>query len=151
MIEPLPLDEAYFGVTNDKQNIGSAIEIAKLVRKASKEELNLTNSAEVSVNKFVAKIASDIKKPDGLTFIEPSKIESFMEKLPVEKFYGLKNDCRENKDDGLAHQSNALAKQADSFTRLYLAKTIAKCNHIAKQNRWERKTRFQLTSRLLVK
>src|SRR5215217_1447560 len=79
LIEPLSLDEAFLDVTDDKQNIGSAIEIAKNIRKAIKEELRLTASAGVSVNKFVAKIASDINKPDGLAFIGPSRIESFME------------------------------------------------------------------------
>lgn len=89
LIEPLSLDEAYLDVTEDKQNIGSAIEIAKLIRKAIKDELQLTASAGVSVNKFIAKIASDINKPDGLTFIGPSKIKNFIEKLPVEKFFGV--------------------------------------------------------------
>lgn len=89
LIEPLSLDEAYLDVTSDKQNIGSAIEIAKLIKQAIKDELQLTASAGISVNKFVAKIASDINKPDGLTFIGPSSIGSFMEKLPVEKFHGV--------------------------------------------------------------
>lgn len=89
LIEPLSLDEAYLDVTEDKLNIGSAITIAEEIRKAIKEELNLTASAGVSINKFVAKIASDMNKPDGLTFIGPSKIEKFMEKLPVEKFHGV--------------------------------------------------------------
>lgn len=89
LIEPLSLDEAYLDVTEDKQNIGSAIDIAKLIKQAIKDELQLTASAGVSVNKFVAKIASDINKPDGLTFIGPSSVESFMEKLPVEKFFGV--------------------------------------------------------------
>ena len=74
VIEPLSLDEAYLDVTTDKQGIGSAIDIATLIRRAIKEELQLTASAGVSVNKFIAKIASDMKKPDGLTFIGPSKI-----------------------------------------------------------------------------
>jgi len=89
IIEPLSLDEAYLDVTEDKQGIGSAIDIATLIRKAIREELNLTASAGVSVNKFVAKIASDMNKPDGLTFIGPSKVSSFMEKLAVEKFHGV--------------------------------------------------------------
>lgn len=89
LIEPLSLDEAYLDVTEDKQRIGSAIEIATLIRQAIKDELHLTASAGVSINKFVAKIASDMKKPDGLTFIGPSKVKSFMEKLPVEKFFGV--------------------------------------------------------------
>lgn len=89
LIEPLSLDEAYLDVTTDKQGIGSAIDIAELIRKAIKDELQLTASAGVSVNKFIAKIASDMKKPNGLTFIGPSRITSFMEKLPVDKFFGV--------------------------------------------------------------
>jgi len=89
LIEPLSLDEAYLDVTQDKLNIGSAIAIANEIKQAIKNELNLTASAGVSVNKFVAKIASDMKKPDGLMFIGPSSIENFMENLPVDKFYGV--------------------------------------------------------------
>jgi DNA polymerase-4 len=89
LIEPLSLDEAYLDVTNDKLGIGSAMEIANQIKNAIKEELQLTASAGVSINKFVAKIASDINKPDGLKFIGPSSIEAFMEKLPVEKFHGV--------------------------------------------------------------
>jgi DNA polymerase-4 len=89
LIEPLSLDEAFLDVSDDKQNIGSAIEIAALIKQAIKDELHLTASAGVSVSKFVAKIASDMNKPDGLTFIGPSRVESFMESLPVEKFFGV--------------------------------------------------------------
>lgn len=89
LIEPLSLDEAYLDVTEDKLGIGSAIEIAKQIKQAIKDELRLTASAGVSVNKFVAKVASDMNKPDGLTFIGPSAVEAFIEKLPVEKFYGV--------------------------------------------------------------
>jgi len=89
LIEPLSLDEAYLDVTEDKLGIGSAIEIATQIKDAIKKELRLTASAGVSINKFVAKIASDINKPDGLKFIGPSSIEAFMEKLPVEKFHGV--------------------------------------------------------------
>ncbi len=89
LVEPLSLDEAYLDVTTDKLGIGSAIDIAKEIRQSIRDELQLTASAGVSINKFVAKIASDINKPDGLAFIGPSSIEAFMEKLPVEKFYGV--------------------------------------------------------------
>jgi DNA polymerase IV len=89
IIEPLSLDEAFLDVTEDRQSIGSAIEIAKLIKQAIKEELQLTASAGISVNKFVAKIASDMNKPDGLTFIGPSRVEAFIEALPVEKFFGV--------------------------------------------------------------
>jgi len=89
LIEPLSLDEAYLDVTQDKLEIGSAIEIARQIKDAIKTELQLTASAGVSVNKFVAKIASDLDKPDGLKFIGPSSIEAFMEQLAVEKFHGV--------------------------------------------------------------
>lgn len=89
LIEPLSLDEAYLDVTEDKLGIGSALDIAAAIKKAIREELGLTASAGVSVNKFVAKIASDLKKPDGLTFIGPSKVEAFVSALAVEKFYGV--------------------------------------------------------------
>lgn len=89
LIQPLSLDEAYLDVTDDKLGIGSAIDIAKQIKQAIKDELNLTASAGVSINKFVAKVASDMNKPDGLTFIGPSKIERFIEQLPVEKFHGV--------------------------------------------------------------
>jgi DNA polymerase-4 len=89
LIEPLSLDEAYLDVTEDKQGIGSAIDIAKLIKGAIKDELQLTASAGISINKFIAKIASDMNKPDGLTFIGPSKVETFVEELAVEKFHGV--------------------------------------------------------------
>ena len=89
LIEPLSLDEAYLDVTHDKLNIGSALEIAKQIKDAIRDELQLTASAGVSINKFVAKIASDINKPDGLKFIGPSAIQAFMENLPVGKFHGV--------------------------------------------------------------
>ncbi|WP_457289633.1 DNA polymerase IV [Pedobacter sp. UYP24] len=89
LIEPLSLDEAFLDVTADKMKIGYALEIAKQIKQAIKDELNLTASAGVSSNKFVAKIASDMNKPDGLTFVGPSKISTFMEQLPVERFFGV--------------------------------------------------------------
>jgi DNA polymerase-4 len=89
LIEPLSLDEAFLDVTEDKLGIGSAMEIASEIKQAIKEETGLTASAGVSSSKFVAKICSDLQKPDGLTFIGPSKIEAFMEKLPVERFFGV--------------------------------------------------------------
>jgi DNA polymerase-4 len=102
LIEPLSLDEAYLDVTTDKLGIGSAIDIAQAIRKAIREELRLTASAGVSVNKFVAKIASDLNKPDGFAFIGPSSIEAFMEKLAVEKFHGVgRVTAQKMKDRGL--------------------------------------------------
>jgi DNA polymerase-4 len=114
LIEPLSLDEAYLDVTDDKLGIGSAITIAEQIKKAIKDELNLTASAGVSVNKFAAKIASDMDKPDGLTFIGPSKMEKFMEKLPVEKFFGVgKVTAEKMKRQGL-HTGSDLKKQTEA-------------------------------------
>lgn len=123
LIEPLSLDEAYLDVTADKQHIGSAIEIAKLIRAAIKEELRLTASAGISINKFVAKVASDINKPDGLTFIGPSKVEFFMEKLPVEKFFGVgKVTAAKMKKMGL-HTGADLKRLSESALVKHFGKT----------------------------
>lgn len=89
LIQPLSLDEAYLDVTEDKLGIGSAIDIARQIKQAIKDELGLTASAGISINKFVSKIASDMNKPDGLTFIGPSKVETFIAQLAVEKFHGV--------------------------------------------------------------
>ena len=89
IIEPLSIDEAFLDVTTDKKNIGSATIIAKEIRKEIKKRTGLTASAGISVNKFLAKIASDIKKPDGLFVIPPENAAEFIEELPVERFYGI--------------------------------------------------------------
>jgi DNA polymerase-4 len=89
IIEPLSIDEAFLDVTNDKKKIGSATVIAKRIRSEIKHRTGLTASAGISVNKFLAKIASDINKPDGLFLIRPEEAEKFIEELPVEKFYGI--------------------------------------------------------------
>ena len=89
LVEPLSLDEAYLDVTVDKRNIGSAVMIAQEIRDRIKSNLHLTASAGVSINKFLAKIASDLDKPDGLSLIAPHQAEEFIEKLPIEDFYGV--------------------------------------------------------------
>ena len=89
LVEPLSLDEAYLDVTTDKKKIGSAVKIAKEIRDRIKTDLNLTASAGVSINKFLAKIASDLDKPDGLSFIGPDQAEAFIEQLPIDSFYGV--------------------------------------------------------------
>jgi DNA polymerase-4 len=89
LIEPLSIDEAFLDVTEDKKSIGSATLIARKIRKEIKSRTGLTASAGVSVNKFLAKIASDINKPDGLFLIKPEDAEKFIEGLSVEKFYGI--------------------------------------------------------------
>jgi DNA polymerase IV len=89
LIEPLSIDEAFLDVTCDKKQIGSATLIAKELKNEIKKRTGLTASAGVSYNKFLAKIASDINKPDGIYIITPEDAGKFIENLPVEKFYGI--------------------------------------------------------------
>ncbi len=94
LIEPLSLDEAYLDVTGPRLNDGSfqtvsATRIAQQIRNEIKTELQLTASAGVAPNKFLAKIASDLNKPDGIAVIRPEEVERFVETLPVEKIWGV--------------------------------------------------------------
>ena len=88
-VEPLALDEAYLDVTQDPRGIGSATRIAQLIRQRIREETGLTASAGVSYNKFLAKIASDQMKPDGLFVIRPGEGAQFVASLPVRRFHGI--------------------------------------------------------------
>ena len=89
LVEPLSLDEAYLDVTENKKGIPSATLIAQEIRKRIFEEVGLTASAGISVNKFVAKIASDYNKPNGQKTVNPDEVEPFLEKLDIKKFYGV--------------------------------------------------------------
>ncbi|MBS0255974.1 MAG: DNA polymerase IV [Proteobacteria bacterium] len=89
LIEPLALDEAYLDVTQDLKGIGSATRIAELIRARIKADTGLTASAGVSYNKFLAKLASDQNKPDGLCVIRPGEGVPFVAALPVRRFHGV--------------------------------------------------------------
>lgn len=89
MVEPLSLDEAFLDVTVNNKGSRSATLIAKEIKQKIFNRTHLTASAGVSYNKFLAKIASDYQKPDGIFVIEPHKAETFVEKLPVNKFFGV--------------------------------------------------------------
>lgn len=89
LVEPLSLDEAYLDVTSNKKNMPSAKIIAKEIKKRIKETTGLTASAGISINKFLAKVASDVDKPDGIFLIPPEDAVPYVEKLPVEKFFGI--------------------------------------------------------------
>ena len=88
-VEPLSLDEAYLDVTDDLRGIGSATRIAEVIRARIREETRLTASAGVSYNKFLAKLASDQNKPDGLCVIRPGEGAAFVAGLPVRRFHGV--------------------------------------------------------------
>ena len=89
LVEPLSLDEAYLDVTENKLSIPLARDIARSIKDQIRNETGLTASAGVAPNKFLAKIASDFKKPDGLTVIPPERVEAFLIELPVRKFPGV--------------------------------------------------------------
>lgn len=88
-IEPLALDEAYLDVTENKMNVDSAPLIALNIKELIKKELNLTASAGVSYNKFLAKLASDEDKPNGLFIIDEAQAPEYIQNLPIHRFYGI--------------------------------------------------------------
>jgi DNA polymerase-4 len=89
LVEPLSLDEAYLDVTENKKGLPSATLIAREIRRRILEETGLTASAGISVNKFVAKIASDVNKPNGQKTVPPEEVEAFLLALDIRKFYGV--------------------------------------------------------------
>jgi DNA polymerase IV len=89
LIEPLSLDEAYLDVTENKSGLPTATRVAKAIRQQIRGELNLTASAGVAPNKFLAKIASDWRKPDGLFIIQPHEVQDFLLPLPVGRIPGV--------------------------------------------------------------
>jgi len=89
LIEPLSLDEAYLNVTENKTGLATATLVARTIRQQIREELNLTASAGVAPNKFLAKLASDWRKPDGLFVVQPENIDTFLLPLPVGRLPGV--------------------------------------------------------------
>ncbi|HEU0124879.1 MAG TPA: DNA polymerase IV, partial [Flavobacterium sp.] len=89
LVEPLSLDEAYLDVTHNKKGNPSASLLAQEIRMRIFNEVGLTASAGISINKFVAKIASDYNKPNGQKTVNPDEVEAFLEDLPIRKFYGV--------------------------------------------------------------
>lgn len=89
IIEPISVDEAFLDVTHNKPGISLAVEVAKEIKQKIRERLNLTASAGISYNKFLAKIASDLRKPDGLATIHPSIAQDFIDRLKVRDFWGV--------------------------------------------------------------
>ena len=89
LVEPLSLDEAYLDVTQNKKGNPSATLLAQEIRKRIHDEVGLTASAGISINKFVAKIASDYNKPNGQKTVNPNEVIDFLEQLEIKKFYGI--------------------------------------------------------------
>ena len=122
LVEPLSLDEAYLDVTENKKGNPSATLIAQEIRKRIFDELGLTASAGISVNKFVAKIASDYNKPNGQKTINPEEVASFLERLDIKKFYGIGKVTTEK----MYHHAIFTGKDLKAKTHEYLEEHFGK-------------------------
>lgn len=122
LVEPLSLDEAYLDVTENKKGITYATDIAREILQRIKEETGLTASAGVSFNKFLAKVASDFHKPNGLTVVTPRMADKFIERLPIGKFFGV-GKVTEKKMHDMGIKTGADIKK---FSREELVKRFGK-------------------------
>ena len=89
LVEPLSLDEAYLDVTENNWGETLGVEVARRIKRAIRDQTGLTASAGVAPNKFLAKIASGWRKPDGLTVIAPERVEAFLQHLPIDALWGV--------------------------------------------------------------
>ncbi len=120
LVEPLSLDEAYLDVTENKKGIALATDIAREIKQRIKSELKLTASTGISCNKFLAKIASDYDKPDGFYLIHPSRAESFVETLPIEKFFGIgKVTSAKMRNRGIANGADLKKQELPDLLRWF--------------------------------
>ena len=122
LVEPISLDEAFLDVTQNKKDMDLAVDIAKEIKQRIHEETGLTASAGVSYNKFLAKIASDYRKPDGLFVIHPDRALDFIATLPVEDFWGVGGKTAER----MHHLGIYNGAQLRSISLGYLLHTFGK-------------------------
>jgi DNA polymerase-4 len=122
LVEPLSLDEAYLDVTENLKGIFSATEIAKEIKIKIKERTGLTASAGVSYNKFLAKLASDYNKPDGLFVIKPNQGEKFVEVLDVYRFHGIGKVTAEKMNKMEIFTGMDLRQKDEAFLRKHFGK-----------------------------
>ncbi len=130
LVEPLSLDEAYLDVTENRFRVASATRIAREIKKRIFEATGLTASAGVSVNKFLAKIASDYDKPDGLYVIPPERVEAFVETLAIEQFWGVGKVTAEKMHRLGIHTGSDLKR----FSEGELVRLFGKTGHAYYQN-----------------
>ncbi|QYN50325.1 DNA polymerase IV [Apibacter sp. ESL0404] len=120
LVEPLSLDEAFLDVTHNLKNMDFARDIAKEIKNKIFKETGLTASAGVSFNKFLAKIASDYNKPDGLFIITPQKAEKFVENLKIEDFFGIgKKTAEKMHQIGINTGLDLKKKSEDDLIKLF--------------------------------
>ena len=122
LVEPLSLDEAFLDVTENKRQMNSATDIAREIRQRIYDETGLTASAGISVNKFIAKVASDINKPNGQKLIHPTQIDDFTANLEIKRFFGIGRVTTE-KLNGMGIHTGADMRQ---YTRPELVQLFGK-------------------------
>jgi len=132
LIEPLSLDEAYLDVTEDRLQLGSATRIAQRIREQIREESRLTASAGVSYNKFLAKIASDQNKPDGMCVVRPEEGASFVAALPARRFYGVGPKTADKMARLGIHTGADLRRQELDFLREHFGKSADYLYHASR-------------------
>jgi hypothetical protein len=151
LIEPLALDEAYLDVTENRKRIETATEIAIEIRARIRAETGLTASAGVSYNKFLAKLASDHRKPDGLFVITPKMGSAFVEALPVGKFHGIgpATTAKMNRKRASISErgrwrsfKSISARRAPFITGSPVASTTVRSSPIASASPWAPRIRF---------
>lgn len=125
LVEPLSLDEAYLDVSEDLQQLGSATATAQRIREEIRRELRLTASAGVSYNKFLAKVASDQNKPDGLCVVRPEEGAAFVASLPARRFFGVGPKTAERMAALGIHSGADLRAQSLSFLQKHFGKSAA--------------------------
>ena len=123
LVEPLSLDEAYLDVTQNKKGNPSATLLAQEIRKRIFEETGLTASAGISINKFVAKVASDYNKPNGQKTVNPDEVESFLEALDIRKFYGIGKVTAERMYQFGIYTGNDLKNRSLEFLEQHFGKS----------------------------
>ncbi len=147
LIEPLSLDEAFLDVTSNKQGINLAKDIALAIKARIRSELGLTASAGVSYNKFLAKVASDYRKPDGLCVIHPAVAEKFIDTLPIEDFWGVgRITAQRMHEEGIYTGKDLKQKSREELVHLfgkagYIYYDFARgIDHREVEREWQRKS-----------
>lgn len=122
LVEPVSLDEAYLDVTHNKFNIESASEIGRQIKRRILETTNLTASAGVSFNKFLAKVASDYRKPDGITVVTPNNAYKFLTDLPVKKIPGVGKVTQKKMEEMGINTAGQLRNHSQEFLITHFGK-----------------------------
>ena len=132
LVEPLSLDEAYLDVTQRTHNWEEAALLAQTIKQQIRERTQLTGSAGVSFNKFLAKLASDAHKPDGLTVISPEQASVFLDALPIDKFFGVgKVTATKLREFGIANGAD-LKRLGEERLRALFGKQGSQLSHFVR-------------------